>query len=93
METIPPREILTLKGRMTISKFRIYSDQFGYKMFAASEPTSGVPPWSDLESDAHVYDDRDSRETKLKYWRANAAMWGLDPACVKIEELVPCESL
>jgi hypothetical protein len=62
--------------------FRIASNQFGYLMF--SSPVDGG--WSDVVSEAHVYDSRDSRETKLNYWRAFAVSCGLNPALVLIVE-------
>ena len=62
--------------------FRIASSQFGYPMYASSAPTG----WSDRIEESHVYDDRDSRETKLKYWRALATTQGLDASAVAVLE-------
>lgn len=65
--------------------FRIVSREFGYEMYAASLPM-GTPPWSDRIEDAYVYDHRDNREFKLKFWRGMASFYGLNPECVHIEE-------
>ena len=63
------------------TQFRIVNNQFGYPMYAAYL-SLGTPPWTDRIEEAHVYDHRDNRETKLKYWRAIASNSGLDPAAV-----------
>jgi hypothetical protein len=53
-------------------------------MYATS---SGLrPAWTDNAQRAYVYDEQDCRETKLKYWRAIAALHGFNPASVQIEE-------
>lgn len=67
--------------------FRIASFQFGYAMYAASIAGGvTVPQWSDRVDEAHVYDHRDNRELKLRYWRAYAEVQGLDPEQVRIVE-------
>ena len=67
--------------------FRIASFQFGCAMFAASVPGPRAPQWSDRVDEAHTYDHRDSRTTKLTYWKALAQINGLDPAKVQIVEV------
>lgn len=67
--------------------FRIASFQFGYAMYAASIAGATAPQWSDQVAEAHVYDHRDSRETKLRYWKAYAEIQGLDPKHVKVVEV------
>lgn len=64
--------------------FYVASFQFGYPMFAANLPAG--PQWSDRADEAHQYDHRDARETKLAYWRAYAEACGLNPAEVRIVE-------
>lgn len=63
--------------------FRIVSHQFGYPMFAANN-TLG---WSDVESEAFIYDHRDNQDIKLSYWKAMASLKGLDPDSVKVETI------
>lgn len=62
-------------------QFRIVSKQFGYPMYAANAPTG----WSDRIDESHVYDDQDSQETKLVYWKALAESQGLDSKAVCVE--------
>lgn len=64
--------------------FYIASFQFGYPMYAA--PIADGPQWSDRIDEAHTYDHRDARETKLAYWKAEAEVNGLDPNAVRIVE-------
>ena len=64
--------------------FRIASFQFGYAMYAA--PIAGGPQWSDRVDEAHTFDHRDARGTKLAYWRAEAELCGLNPEQVRIVE-------
>lgn len=63
--------------------FQVVCNQFGYPMYAANAPTG----WSDRIDEAHTYDDRDSKETKLKYWRGLAASQGLDASTVAVVEV------
>jgi len=68
--------------------FRIASFQFGYAMYAASIAGLTAPQWSDRVDEAHTYDHRDNRETKLTYWKAYAeAVCGLDPKHVRVVEV------
>lgn len=68
--------------------FYIASFQFGYPMYAASI-NNGIsgPQWSDRVDEAHAYDHRDARETKLAYWKAYAESCGLDADAVRIVEI------
>ena len=70
-----------------MNKFRIVSRQFGYPMYATADGLHA--DWTDNEAEAHVYDEQDSRETKLKFWRSVAHMHGLDPTAVQIEDGPP----
>ncbi len=71
------------KGTM----FRIASFQFGYAMYAASIAGITAPQWSDRVDEAHTYDHRDSRQTKLAYWKAYAEVQGLDPKQVRVVDV------
>lgn len=64
--------------------FYVASFQFGYPMYAANLPVG--PQWSDRIDEAHEYDHRDSRQTKLAYWKAEAEVNGLNPDAVRIVE-------
>lgn len=66
--------------------FRIASFQFGYAMYAAA--ITGGPQWSDRVGESYLYDHRDSRETKLTYWKAYAEFCGLDADAVRVVEVV-----